>query len=66
MGTYGLKEAYANYWSAKSRREDQAAYNEIKLFGGKDGFACDGHRFAYWLIRTLRRIAYRIELYIER
>jgi hypothetical protein len=66
MRVYGLKEAYDNYWNAHSSREEQAAYNEIKLFGGKDGYASERRRFLTWCVRKLRQIAYRIERYVDR
>ena len=31
--------AFEAYWSASTAREQQAAYHEILLFGGFDGFA---------------------------
>jgi hypothetical protein len=34
-----LQEALDAYWNAKTHREDQAAYHEILLFGGIDGYA---------------------------
>jgi hypothetical protein len=54
-----LDMAFQRYWSAKSAREEQAAYHEILLFGGKDSYSLDGWRTA--LARLLRRAACFIE-----
>ena len=35
-------DAINAYWKATSRREQQAAYHEILLFGGKDGYPSYG------------------------
>lgn len=45
-----LQQAYDAYWASTNRREHQAAYHEILLFGGKDGY-CSGWRsvLARWL-----------------
>ena len=61
-----LHEAYEAYWEAKSFREEQAAYHEILLFGGKDGYRCDTRPLLKKIVRLLRSVAYRIELYSER
>jgi hypothetical protein len=55
-----LTTAYEAYWSAQSRREDQAAYHEILLFGGVDGCA-SGPKWRTVLVRMLRRLAHWIE-----
>ncbi len=39
-----LAAAYDAYWSAKTKREEQAAYHEILLFGGSDGYGAGGWR----------------------
>lgn len=33
-----LNSAAKAYWAARNRREEQAAYHEILLFGGRDGY----------------------------
>ncbi len=53
-----LNEAYDAYWSSKTFRENQAAYHEILLFGGKDGYRF-GWRVA--VARWLRLMALKIE-----
>lgn len=55
-----LQSASAAYWDASNAREQQAAYHEILLFGGKDGYPSHGRSRA-WIIRVLRLIAYEIE-----
>lgn len=57
---YDLDSALNAYWNALSRREDQAAYHEILLFGGKDGFPSHGEARTL-IVRTLRRIAYWLD-----
>lgn len=54
-----LQEAYSRYWTAKNRTEDRAAYYEILLLGGKDGYGVGGWRGA--VARALRWLAVRIE-----
>lgn len=44
MNVINLESALQAYWRAKSRREDQAAYHEILLFGGIDGWHQVGPR----------------------
>lgn len=59
-----LHSAYDAYWSAYSAREDQAAYHEILLFGGRDGYASD----AGWFPHTraaLARLARRFACWVE-
>lgn len=51
-----LEEAYQAYWSAKNRREEQSAYHEILLFGGRDGYPDHG-AWKSAVIRLLRRLA---------
>ncbi len=53
---HDLESALSAYWNAASRREDQAAYHEILLFGGNDGYTGHGPWKA-WLVRSLRRLA---------
>lgn len=55
-----LESALKAYWSARSRREDQAAYHEILLFGGVDGYPSHGPARTA-VIRGLRRIALWLE-----
>jgi hypothetical protein len=55
-----LESALDAYWNAHSRREDQAAYHEILLFGGPDGYPSHG-KFRTAVIRWLRKIALWIE-----
>jgi hypothetical protein len=38
INVHDLASASAAYWSAQSRREEQAAYHEVILFGGQDGW----------------------------
>jgi hypothetical protein len=56
-----LKVAYDRYWSAKNPRDEQAAYHEILLFGGNDGYGAGGWRS--WTARQLRRLALWIDQY---
>jgi hypothetical protein len=51
-----LKSALDAYWSASTHREDQAAYHEILLFGGKDGWTSHGPWKA-GIIRKFRQLA---------
>lgn len=53
-----LSEAVAAYWAAKTPRECEAAYHEMLLFGGVDGYRF-GWRVA--VARWLRRAALWIE-----
>lgn len=55
-----LGSAYDAYWTAHNRREDQAAYHEILLFGGRDGWAGDS-KWRAALARWARRFACWIE-----
>jgi hypothetical protein len=55
-----LQQALDAYWNAHSRREEQAAYHEMLLFGGSDGYAPDGI-MRPWIARTLRRLACWVE-----
>lgn len=58
--TKGLASAYDRYWSARSAEDQRAAYFEILLCGGADGYPCVGvvrQRIA----RILRQIAARID-----
>lgn len=59
MRVWNLQTALDAYWGAKSSREEQAAYHEIILFGGKDGYGADDWRSA--TARLLRRLALWIE-----
>lgn len=55
-----LSEALDAYWNANSPRENQAAYHEILLFGGMDGYPNYGPirtLFARWL----RKLALRVD-----
>ena len=55
-----LKAATDAYWAAKSHREHQAAYHEILLFGGEDGYPPAGPMRS-WLARQARRFALWVE-----
>jgi len=55
-----LKSALDAYWAAHSFREQQAAYHEILLFGGKDGYTNDP-RWRAAIVRALRLFAHWIE-----
>jgi len=57
---HDLDTALAAYWSATSRREDQAAYHEILLFGGPDGYPNHGPKRTA-IIRWLRKLALWLE-----
>jgi len=54
-----LDTALRAYWSATSHREDQAAYHEILLFGGPNGYPSHGP-IRERIIRWLRRLACRL------
>ncbi len=54
------RSAYDAYWAANSSREQQAAYHEILLFGGRDGY-CLEPKLAVLVVRVLRRMSYWIE-----
>ena len=56
--TRDLRTAFQAYRSATTRREEEAAYHEILLFGGKDGYR-EGWRPV--VVRWLRRAALWIE-----
>ncbi len=60
MRVHNLKTALDAYWSAKNSREDQAAYHEILLFGGHDGYPSHGP-FRTGVIRWLRKLALWLE-----
>lgn len=55
-----LQSAIDAYYAAKNRREEQAAYHEILLFGGVDGYRTEP-RLIVWVVRKLRQLAYWIE-----
>ena len=55
-----LREAVDAYWNSHSRREEQAAYHEILLFGGPDGYP-DASAWRCSVTRWLRRLALWIE-----
>lgn len=57
---HDLKSALDAYWTAPDFKSMQSAYNEILLFGGKDGYPC-GSAVRVWLVRLLRRIALWLE-----
>lgn len=60
MSVRTLKQAQNAYWNARAPREEQAAYHEILLFGGGDGYASGG-RLRAAAVRALRRLAFWIE-----
>ncbi len=56
---HDLRTATKAYWGARTVREDQAAYHEMLLFGGEDGW-----RDRCWrttLARWLRKVALLVE-----
>ena len=55
-----LASAYDAYWGSHSAREDQAAYHEILLFGGRDGYAA-GPKWRAAMARWARRFACWVE-----
>jgi hypothetical protein len=57
---HDLDTALQAYWNATSHREDHAAYHEILLFGGPNGYPSHGP-WREWCIRTLRRLALWLE-----
>ncbi len=59
MRVWNLETALDAYWGAKSSREEQAAYHEVLLFGGRNGYSNTGWRSA--IARWLRRAALWIE-----
>ncbi len=65
MNVTNLNSALHAYWNAKNGREDQAAYHEILLFGGPDGWhqvaARGGSTWRGIIARALRRAALWIE-----
>lgn len=56
---FDLDTALAAYWSATSSREDTAAYHQILLFGGVDGYP-DYGPWRTTIARWLRKLALRI------
>lgn len=58
MWVTNLKSAADAYWEAGTPREHQAAYHEILLFGGSDGYR-EGWRVP--VARWLRRLALWVE-----
>lgn len=60
MMVHDLKSALDAYWGATSHREDQAAYHEILLFGGRDGYPKHGE-LRNAVVRWLRKLALWIE-----
>lgn len=55
-----LKSAHTAYGAAMTRREEQAAYHEILLYGGEDGYP-DGPQWRAAFARWARRFACWIE-----
>ena len=55
---HDLNTALRAYWATNTPREHQAAYHEVLLFGGPDGYR-EGWRPV--LARWLRMIAAKIE-----
>jgi hypothetical protein len=60
MKVNNLESAISAYWGSKSSREEQAAYHEVLLFGGKYGYPSHG-KVRTWTIRLLRKIAVWLE-----
>lgn len=57
-----LRAAYQHYWSAATVDQERAAYYEILLRGGVDGYAPDcTSPWRLGLARWLRRLAIKIE-----
>lgn len=57
-----LESALDAYWDAYgSSRAGQAAYHEILLFGGKDGYPPTESRWRLALARWLRLLALKVE-----
>lgn len=54
-----LAQATDAYRAAHSPREEQAAYHEMLLFGGRDGYPNVG-RFRQAVARALRRLACKV------
>lgn len=65
MNVLKLEDALEAYWEAKNYRDRQAAYHEVLLFGGKDGWHQVGPRGgSTWrghIARWLRLAALKIE-----
>jgi len=65
MNVHDLDSALTAYWSARNRRENQAAYHEILLFGGRDGWHQVSHKGGpTWrgrVARWLRQLALKVE-----
>jgi hypothetical protein len=55
-----LETALFAYWQAKTLREEQAAYHQILLFGGFDGYPNTG-KCRTVSARWLRKLALKIE-----
>lgn len=55
-----LGGAYDRYWKAKNHDEQRAAYLEILLRGGRDGYPTAGE-LRQRIARILRRLAARID-----
>lgn len=53
---HDLDTALQAYWSATSTREDTAAYHQMLLFGGIDGYPSYGPKRAT-VARWLRKLA---------
>ena len=61
LSVTNLSQAYEAYWSANTFREEQAAYHEILLFGGHDGYAAGGNKLRSAAAWAARRFAHWIE-----
>lgn len=55
-----LKSALDAYWSSSTYREEEAAYHEILLFGGGDGYRVNSPIMTK-TIQIIRRLALWME-----
>jgi hypothetical protein len=52
---YDIDTALQAYWNSRTFRENQAAYHEILLFGGNDGWG--SNTFGEKIAKLLRKLA---------
>ena len=57
---HNLDTALQAYWAAQSPQEDTAAYHQILLFGGIDGYPSQ-RPWRITLARWLRKLALRVD-----
>ena len=60
MHVHNLKTALDAYWQAKNARELQAAYHEVLLYGGRNGYPSKA-AWRHYVARMLRKLALWIE-----